>query len=83
MIQEVERRRQLLIYYSNVDDAGRLYTYDTRDGSLDIMLQDKKANPLVFSSNGVFCTVWNDKYQEIGFYFVYYDSFNKIDLARK
>ena len=72
-----------VIYYSNLDDSGRLYTYDLRDGSIDIMLQDKNTYPCVFTSNGLFCEVLNNKGNStIGRYFIYYDTYKKVDLFK-
>ena len=71
-----------VIYYSNRNDSFRLYSYRISDGSIDILSQDKNTQPFVFTDDGMFCYVYNDKGQESDYYFIRYNTYKKTQLIQ-
>lgn len=70
------------IYYSNKDDAGRLYSYNIYTGNIDVLAQDKNTTPICFGETGLFFSVSGNKGGVTAMYFIDYDTYRKVDISR-
>ena len=72
-----------IIRYTNWDDEGRLYAFDTHDGSAAVLAQDRNTLPVVFTETGIFYEVHNDNGEPENFFFIRYDTNDKTALRQE
>ena len=72
-----------IIYYLNIGDSGRLYAFDTRDGSRAAVIQDEYVTPRVFTEYGLLAWDYDRDYQKVeGVYLINYKDHGKTVLFR-
>ena len=71
-----------IIYYTNYDDSQRIYSYNINNGDIDVLTQDKGCTLCVFSNNGIFYNQLNNNGQNVGEFFIEYNTFKKTNLRK-